>query len=211
MIMKPLVIFDFEGTLLDCAEGFVGVVNAEAVLRGYVGGLSVGALRERKAQSWLRLVGVSFFRTHGFLKRVVERDFLSSAALFDGVPGLLRELSRHAELALLTVGDVSSVNAFLRRHRLRGLFSSVVSASYFGKNKSLKRLLKQLDARKSGALYVGDEVLDVFAARRAGIPCLSVGYGFDSVHLLLRARPALLAASLDESRELLLAWAASRV
>ena len=47
--------------------------------------------------------------------------------------------------------------------------------------------LKALNAPAEGALYVGDSDVDILTARNAGLPCLSVSWGF-------RPRESLVAA-----------------
>ena len=38
--------------------------------------------------------------------------------------------------------------------------------------------LRQLDAPKEGAVYIGDSDVDVMTAKNCGLPCISVLWGF---------------------------------
>ena len=65
--------------------------------------------------------------------------------------------------------------------------------------------LAELGRTEAHAVYVGDSEVDIATARNAGLPCLSVGWGFRPAQVLLDAGakeiipdvPALLARLLD--------------
>ena len=63
--------------------------------------------------------------------------------------------------------------------------------------------LAALGADKSRAVYVGDSEVDIETARNAGIPCISVTWGFRDREQLLEAGAAELAADASELRALL--------
>ena len=63
--------------------------------------------------------------------------------------------------------------------------------------------LAALGADKSRAVYVGDSEVDIETARNAGIPCISVTWGFRDREQLLEAGAAELAADAGELRVLL--------
>ena len=63
--------------------------------------------------------------------------------------------------------------------------------------------LAALGADKSRAVYVGDSEVDIETARNAGIPCISVTWGFRDREQLLEAGAAELAADAGELHALL--------
>ncbi len=58
--------------------------------------------------------------------------------------------------------------------------------------------LRELGANPASALYVGDSDVDIATARNAGLPCLSVTWGFRDRDVLLAAGATTLAASPQE-------------
>ena len=50
----------------------------------------------------------------------------------------------------------------------------------------LKAPLEELGADAQGAVYVGDSEVDIETARNAGLPCLSVSWGFRDTNFLLQ-------------------------
>ena len=63
--------------------------------------------------------------------------------------------------------------------------------------------LAALGADKSRAVYVGDSEVDIETARNAGIPCISVTWGFRDREQLVEAKAAELAADTGELHALL--------
>ena len=59
------------------------------------------------------------------------------------------------------------------------------------------------DADKSRAVYVGDSEVDIETARNAGIPCISVTWGFRDREQLVEAKATELAADAGELHALL--------
>ena len=65
------------------------------------------------------------------------------------------------------------------------------------------RSLAALGADKSRAVYVGDSEVDIETARNAGIPCISVTWGFRDREQLVEAKATELAADAGELHALL--------
>jgi phosphoglycolate phosphatase-like HAD superfamily hydrolase len=59
----------------------------------------------------------------------------------------------------------------------------------FGKGKALRRILKADRLEPADVLYIGDEVRDVEAARKAGVAMAAVTWGFHAEPLLRANRP----------------------
>ena len=70
----------------------------------------------------------------------------------------------------------------------------------FGKEKPIRKQVNAVDIPPQRMIYVGDEVRDIEAGRKAGIEVAAVTWGLNSSSLLQRYRPTLL---VDEPSELL--------
>lgn len=91
-------------------------------------------------------------------------------------PATLRRLARRAELALFTGRTRLELAHTLRRFGMRRCFHRVVTYDDVRRAKpDPEGLLRILDGRDpASALYVGDNIDDALAARRARIPFLGV-------------------------------------
>ena len=70
----------------------------------------------------------------------------------------------------------------------------------FGKEVPIRRQVNAVDVPPQQVIYVGDEVRDIEAGRKAGIEVAAVTWGLNSRSLLQRYRPTLL---VEEPKELL--------
>lgn len=68
----------------------------------------------------------------------------------------------------------------------------------------VRKAMNELCAEKDSTVYVGDSEVDIATARNAGIPCISVLWGFRSKEELLPNKPQMLAENTDELIKLIL-------
>lgn len=209
--MKPLILFDFDGTIADSLEVLVACMNAVAEHHGHSGRATVSLLRTTPTRKVAKALGVRFWQVPGLLKEVLSEfeNRLDDVQVHPDVSELLEELSGRAQLGVVSSNDPAIVRSFLKSRGLKKYFPTVEGGSLFGKHRLITRVKKGLGVRH--VAYVGDEVRDVLAAKRARVDSLAVSWGLQDAQVLLRARPTMLASSVDEARELLLAWIDSRL
>ncbi|MCI3922729.1 HAD-IA family hydrolase [Paenibacillus sp. TRM 82003] len=197
--MFKRVVFDFDGTLADTRDVFVDLYNELAAERGYapvqpeeLGRISRMSIAERCRRLGVPLVRVPALQALA-LKRFAER--MDAIGLFAGIPELLRELKgRGLPAGVLSSNDPASIREVLRRNGLASLFASIApSSSLFGKDQALRKILKAEKLRPEEMLYVGDELRDVEACRKAGVPVAAATWGFDDAALLREAGPTFVA------------------
>jgi phosphoglycolate phosphatase len=189
----PLVVFDFDGTLADSLDRSLALFNDLAPKLGLRPLTDLEAARRTPTKTLLKQMGVRFWR----LPRVV-RAFQDAAAdhadelpLHAGVADLLREL--HAgghRLGVLSSNREATIRTCLRRHGVEHLFAFVVGyPKLFGKAKALRKILRHETCGRDGLLFVGDELRDLDAGRKAGVATAAVTWGFQAVELLEAAGP----------------------
>ena len=108
-----------------------------------------------------------------------------------GMPEVLTEMRRHVEnFGILTSNAPANVDVFLRAHGLRELFEFISSTSKLtGKAKHLRAIRKTFSLRHEEMLYIGDELRDVKASQKAGVPVAAVTWGFNSRESLAAENP----------------------
>lgn len=190
-----LAIFDFDGTLADSAEWFVGVMNDAAVRYGYraVDDEERRALRGLHAREIMRRVGLSPWKLP-FVARYMRRRMqaeIEHIGLFPGVPEMLRRL-HEAGVAISVVTSNSEANV---RRVLGPELAAMVAhygcgASLFGKRPHLRRALRRAGVAPRDAVAVGDEIRDHHAAAAEGIPFAAVCWGYTDGAALRAGAPA---------------------
>jgi phosphoglycolate phosphatase len=124
--------------------------------------------------------------------------------LFPGVSGVLERLARAGtRMAVLSSNAEGNIRACLKANGVEGRFEAVVGyRRLFGKGRGIRRFLREWRLVGPEVVYVGDEVRDIQAARKAGVAVASVTWGFNSRGLLAQHAPDYVADSPDQ----LLPW-----
>jgi phosphoglycolate phosphatase len=198
-----LVIFDFDGTLADSFAWLTGALNEAAARHRFrtvtagdaarLRGLGAGeVLRDRGVPGWkVPLIAAD-------LRRRMGRD-IAQIRCFDGVETMLSALDR----AGLRIGIVTS-NSASNVHRVLGPAASstirhlVCGVSLHGKRTSLRRLLRAARIGAADAVYLGDELRDIDAARGVGAVPGAVAWGYNRIDALCRREPALVFHEVSE-------------
>src|SRR5579885_1166157 len=169
-----LVVFDFDGTLADSLGVALATYNRIAPGLGLRPIEDVEAARTTPTRQLLKRLGVRFWR----LPRII-RAFQAAAAehagdlrLHDGVAAVLAGLrGRGHRLGILSSNREDAIRACLRANGIEELFDFVIGyPKLFGKAKALRRVLKQEKLDRGALLFVGDELRDLEAGRKAKVP-----------------------------------------
>lgn len=196
---KPLILFDFDGTIADSFPVLVSFARREGLLPE---GENPEAFRDLHARELLRRASIPWWRLP-FMTLGFHRYFASSAAevnLVDGMSEAVRRL--HAEgfvLGIVTTNSQENAVRILEREGLAPYFSSVVgNRNLFGKAPVLRRTVRRYGAEPGDVWYVGDEVRDAEAAREAGLRFVAVSWGYNSPKAFREAGPEMMVSTPEE-------------
>jgi len=189
-----LVIFDFDGTLADSFEWFLGVVDELAKKHKFKQFVraELDELRGAAAPEVLARLGVARWRLPAIgrhLQALAKRD-AEKIGLFAGVDRLLATLEENdVRVAIVSSSAEDNIRRILGPENTARIQHFDCGASLFGKRTKLRRMLRRCDVAPAKALYVGDEVRDLEAAKAEGIPFGAVGWGFNHLHALTDLSP----------------------
>ena len=204
--MGATVIFDFDGTLADSMQLFIDAVNKSAARlhHGAIDPGEVAMLRDRHPRQILRHLRIPLLKLPLVMRGVrkeVGRGVARArpAADMAGTLGRLKE--RGCRIGILTSNAERSVRAFLEGNGM-DVFDFVYSGrSVFGKGRTLRSIAKRSGGR---VFYVGDEVRDIEAARKARATMIAVSWGFNTSEALMREGPDYLATSPEQIEQIVL-------
>ena len=192
--MLDWICFDFDGTLVNSMEvafdAFVQVgpeFGCKPFTRSQL--LELRGLHVREV---IRAVGVPLYRVPQLARRMrrIMRDELMVTPPVEGIAEVLETLARRGyRLAILSSNAEGSVREYIARHALNGFELVIGDAGLFSKSKALRGLLRRERIPPSHLLYVGDEIRDIEAARRAGVRSAAVGWGYNALERLRAAGP----------------------
>lgn len=189
MNRKNTVIFDLDGTLLDTLEDLWAAVNHA---------LSVCNMPERSLDEVRRFVGngikmlmiravpggednPDFDKAFEAFKQYYGVHCNDTTKPYDEIPELLQELKEEGYAVAIVSNKIDSAVKDLNER----YFPQVAVA--IGDRENLKRkpepdsvflALKELGRTQDEAVYVGDSDVDLQTAQNAGLPCISVLWGF---------------------------------
>lgn len=189
------IIFDFDGTLANTLEESRRIFNTLAKEYGLreVGHDELPALRHMSIKQLISHLGVPKRKVPGIIAKGTSlmRGNIVRLPLIEGMAEVLPTLrARSRSFGVLTSNASTNVDLFLRAHGLRGLFNFISSTSKLtGKAKHLKAIRKTFSLKSEEMLYVGDEIRDIKASKKAGIPVAAVTWGFNSPESLSAEKP----------------------
>ena len=189
------IIFDFDGTLADTLEESRRIYNLLALdykLRE-VSAEELPGLRHFSLLELLGHLGIPKRRVPALLSRgtALMRGNITRLPLIPGIAEILPEMrARASAFGVLTSNATANVDLFLRANGLREYFDFISSTSKLtGKSKHLRAIQKTCSLRAQEMLYVGDEIRDIKAAKKAAIPIAAVTWGFNSTESLKTENP----------------------
>ncbi len=206
-----LIIFDWDGTLLDSAAAIVHSIQRacddlglaipdDRTARSVIGLGLVDALArvvpDLPSSRHQELAGR--YRYH-YLARDHE------LTLFEGVPTLLDDLcGRGHTLAVATGKSRAGLDRALGQTGIGNLFAATRCADESVSKPApdmVLELMDELSCEPSRTLVIGDTTHDLLMARHAGCDAVAVTYGAHLLHELLEAGPRAHCASVDELME----------
>ena len=189
--MKKTIIFDLDGTLVDIQPIFFRIINVLAAEFNYtpLTPEAIPSLRELHLRKFIfDRLGWRFFLFPKILKRGREeyRRLVPEVDLFPGIAALfpiLRE--RGYRIGVVSSSEEKTVRALLQKFKLETDF--IYHSSLFGKARTLKKAMQEQSLTTTNTLYVGDEIRDVEACRKANLPIIAVTWGLNSEASLRKA------------------------
>ena len=208
----PAVVFDLDGTLVDTIGLIVdsyqyafstvlGAQEDEARIRSWIGQPLIRAFREVNAERADELYATYLDWNHANTERLIRR--------YAGVERLLSDLDE-AGVRIAAATSKRRTSAHMAAH-LTGISAYLDvfvtmedTASHKPDPEPLLLAVKELGCQPHEAAYVGDAIVDVQAARNAGMAAVAVTWGAGVRAALAAVNPDVLADSVDELRHALL-------
>lgn len=195
MKSRKVIIFDFDGTIAntltllfriynDLAPNF----NAKSIKKS-----DIERVRGQSFKEAIKTFGISSAKLPFLFVKIRQNlhHEIKNVQIIDGLVPILKKLKAHNfDLGILTSNSQANVNFFIKDKKINNLFSFIYTGkNIFGKEKVIKRLLKDKQLNCDQVVYIGDEVRDIEAAKKIGIPIISVTWGFNNRKILDKYSP----------------------
>ena len=188
------IVFDFDGTLADVKALLMEIGNSIALKKGWqpvdeasFDQLSRGSIREGLKQLGIPLRDVPYLLLIG--KRWLG-ERVEEINLFVGIDELFIDLREAGhELFVLSTNSRKLIQIVLERHGQADKIIVLPSSGLFGKASAIKRFMRSHKVSKKDVWYVGDELRDIEAAKKAGVHSIAVMWGLQHPDALRAAKP----------------------
>jgi phosphoglycolate phosphatase len=208
MMRFSLLIWDFDGTLVDSLPLALELFNRWSATLGYKPVTDPQAVRHMSSREFMRQHGISWWRLPRLVRHFhsVASAYAPQLRLHEPMAELLPQLRRAGlRLGILSSNSEENIRTTLQANGVEGLFEFIASCPrLFRKGAALRRLLRRLKLPRERVLYLGDEVRDIQAARSARVPVAAVSWGFHALSLLRSAQPDYLLTHPHQVWELLI-------
>jgi len=193
-VHKPVVIFDFDGTIANTLDSIIDIMNNLSDEFGFrkIHDEDVEYLRGKRPREIIKHLGMSLFKLP-FVIRKTRREINSHIALLspsiDLLPTLKLLKENGCQVGIVTTNIEENVKKFLHANNL-DLFDFFYTAKkVFGKDRTISKIIKDMKLEKSKVYFVGDEVRDIEAGKKVGIKTIAVSWGYNTKDALDKEHP----------------------
>ena len=188
--MIRAILFDFDGTVGDTFPLVLKTANDLLLEMGQERITNPESYRSKSAFEILRASGIPFWKLPALRQKAVTRmaNEFQETPSFAGMKSILELLRGSYTIGVVTSNDAEPVEAVLRKQKI-GVDFLYAGHSIFGKHRVIRACLREQGLLPEEVIYVGDEVRDIDACRKAGVKIISVTWGFNSKQRLAQAKP----------------------
>ncbi|MDP8204861.1 MAG: HAD hydrolase-like protein [Candidatus Tenebribacter mawsonii] len=189
-----LVIFDFDGTLADSFPWFIKMMDVvtEKFNLTKIDKNELEYLRKLDSLSFLKYLKIPLYkvpRISTFMRNMMSEN-IEEIKLFDGIENMFRTLKKlDHKIAIVSTNSKANISKVLGDDLIKMNDHFVGGVSVFGKESKLKKVIKLSGINKEDAIYIGDEMRDMLASKKIGMPCGAVAWGVNDADALAELEP----------------------
>ncbi|MGR6342614.1 HAD-IA family hydrolase [Priestia megaterium] len=189
--MSKVILFNFNGTIVDTKLLAIDIFNEIASKQGYkkINIEEISYLSKLSIQERCKVLNVPLYKMPliGISIKRRYQQYIASLKPVCGIKEVLEELkSQGYKLGFLTSNNSNVTNNFLANNSIDFFDYNQYSFNPFSKSKDISAFLKNHRLKKEEVIYVGDELRDIKAGKKNGLVCIAASWGYDSVALLYR-------------------------
>ena len=140
----------------------------------------------------MELVGMPAWKLPFVAKSFISlmKQNAASISLFEQVGDTLFHLANHGvTLAIVTSNSYDNVSQILGAANTKLIRHFECGMSIFGKPARIRKVLKKAGVQSHEAIYIGDQVTDLEAARKVNVPFGAVPWGYGTIESLREHSP----------------------
>ena len=177
------VIFDFDGVVADSYPFFLEIFSELAKLHNFknIPEEMIPECRKKSAREMMKIVGLPSWKLPFVAKdfiKYMQRD-VNKINPFLGIEDVFETLNRSGiVLSIVSSNSMPNIKKIIGDKGFGKLNSVECGVSIFGKAARLKKAMKSSGFKPSESIYIGDQLEDLHAARKAGCAFGVVAWGY---------------------------------
>ena len=194
---SKVLLFDFDGTIADTLEAGIRIYNEIARQSNLtqISKENLPTLRNNSAIDNIRYLRVPMTRLP-FIARQVRAAMRRDVPNLKAISGIQQPLLALKEkgylMYVVSSNSKENIHHFLQLNQI-DIFDDIYSVpGLFGKDAKIRRLVDSHGWDRSRVVYIGDEVRDMRAAKKAGVMPVAVAWGYNTKEALARELPMLI-------------------
>ncbi|MFJ8458442.1 MULTISPECIES: HAD hydrolase-like protein [Lysinibacillus] len=188
------IIFDFDGTLADSTAVLASAWNTIAQKYKFKGIelKEIESLKKLSIAERSKLFDFPMYKLPMILPQFYRlyRQSLNDVHLYNGMKDVLMEIDKRGyKILIISSNSQENILEFLNMNGIHCVSNVLCSNRIFGKDKVIKKFLKDSNITPSEVIYIGDEQRDIVACKKVGVPIIWVGWGYDAIEVVQQEEP----------------------
>ncbi|MCO0599130.1 HAD hydrolase-like protein [Peribacillus butanolivorans] len=187
--MSKVILFNFNGTIVNTKSLAIDIFNEIAERRGYkkinnkdIHYLSTLSIRDRCKRLDVPIYQMPWV---GLQIKQMYQQYIPNLKSVDGINEVIHELKQMGfRLGFLTTNSSVVTTQFLINNSINIFDYTHYSFNPFSKTKDISSFLKSNGLNPNDAIYIGDELRDIKASKKNRLCCIATSWGYDSIELL---------------------------
>jgi len=188
------IFFDFDGTIADTMLTFAKIYNriAGKLKIKKVPESSLLIYKNKKPKDIIKELNISFYKLPILvfsLKKLLTKN-IKNIKIFDNMDNILKDLyNKNYSLYIVSSNSKKNINLFIKKKNIDYFKGVYICRNVFKKNKVILNIMKKIKTNKDEVIYIGDEVRDIEACKKAGIKIIAAGWGYNDLNFLRKNNP----------------------
>jgi len=207
--MKKLLIFDYDGVIVDSLDVMVKVVNKLLKKCNFKRKLlkeEVAAIFDVNFSEGIKKLGIDEkeIKKHSY----VDKDFIKyrhEIKPFEGIIEVIKRLSQKNTVIIVSSNISEVVEDFLKENELEACVKEVIGIKKEpSKVKKIEYCKGKYGMDNESIFYIGDTKGDMIEGKKAGVKTVAVTWGFHNKNKLQKENPDFIVETPEELLELFL-------
>lgn len=187
--MSKVILFNFNGTIVNTKSLAIDIFNEIAERRGYkkINNKDIHYLSTLSIRDRCKRLDVPIYQMPWVGLQIKQRyqQYIPNLKSVDGINEVIHELKQKGfRLGFLTTNSRVVTTQFLTNNSINIFDYTHYSFNPFSKAKDISSFLKSNGLNRNEVIYIGDELRDIKAAKKNQLCCIATSWGYDSIELL---------------------------